>query len=71
MKINLSLKWELKLLLKCILKRLDLDTLSYELRHKANNETSQQRKMKSLKRLQVVEAFREAQTNILKIDQSG
>lgn len=29
-----------------LLKRLDLDTLSYELRHKANNETSQQRKMK-------------------------
>ncbi|TXK75203.1 DNA-directed RNA polymerase subunit beta' [Mesonia sp. HuA40] len=43
-----------------ILKRLDLDELSYELRHKANNETSKQRKTEALKRLQVVEAFREA-----------
>lgn len=43
-----------------ILKRLDLDELSYELRHKANNETSKQRKTEALKRLQVVEAFRDA-----------
>jgi DNA-directed RNA polymerase subunit beta' len=41
-----------------LLERLDLDTLSYDLRHKANTETSQQRKNEALKRLQVVEAFR-------------
>jgi DNA-directed RNA polymerase subunit beta' len=35
-------------------------SLSYDLRHKANTETSQQRKNEALKRLQVVEAFREA-----------
>ena len=43
-----------------LLARIDLDTLSYDLRHKANTETSQQRKQEALKRLQVVEAFREA-----------
>ena len=43
-----------------LLARIDLKTLSYELRHKANNETSKQRKTEALKRLQVVEAFREA-----------
>jgi len=47
-----------------LLKRLDLDTLSYELRHKANNETSQQRKNEALKRLQVIEAFRNANGHI-------
>ncbi len=41
-----------------ILSRLDLDDLSFSLRHKASNETSQQRKNEALKRLQVVEAFR-------------
>ncbi|HZH71814.1 MAG TPA: DNA-directed RNA polymerase subunit beta', partial [Mariniphaga sp.] len=41
-----------------ILSRLDLDDLSFNLRHKANTETSQQRKNEALKRLQVVEAFR-------------
>ena len=41
-----------------ILSRIDLDDLSYTLRHKANTETSQQRKSEALKRLQVVEAFR-------------
>ncbi|MDO5606964.1 MAG: DNA-directed RNA polymerase subunit beta' [Capnocytophaga sp.] len=46
-----------------ILQRLDLDELSYELRHKANNESSKQRKTEALKRLQVVEAFREAKNN--------
>ncbi len=46
-----------------ILKRLDLDELSYELRHKANTETSKQRKTEALKRLQVVESFRESQEN--------
>lgn len=43
-----------------LLSRLQLDDLSYDLRHKANNETSQQRKNEALKRLQVVEAFRES-----------
>ncbi len=46
-----------------LLSRIDLDELSYELRHKANNETSKQRKTESLKRLQVVESFREANIN--------
>jgi len=41
-----------------LLERLDLDEMSYTLRHKANTETSQQRKNEALKRLQVVEAFR-------------
>lgn len=41
-----------------LLARLDLDTLSYELRNKASNDTSQQRKNDALKRLQVVESFR-------------
>jgi len=41
-----------------ILAKLELDDLSYDLRHKANTETSQQRKNEALKRLQVVEAFR-------------
>ena len=43
-----------------VLSRLNLDELSYELRHKASVETSQQRKADALKRLQVVEAFRES-----------
>jgi len=47
-----------------LLKRLDLDQQSYDLRHQAANETSQQRKNEALKRLQVVEAFRDAQTRI-------
>jgi len=41
-----------------LLSRLDLDALSYELRHKASNDASQQRKNEALKRLQVVESFR-------------
>ena len=43
-----------------LLSRIDLEKLSYELRHKANNETSKQRKTEALKRLQVVEAFKDA-----------
>ena len=35
-----------------------LDRLSYELRDRANNDSSQMRKTEALKRLQVVEAFR-------------
>ncbi|MFT4753919.1 MAG: DNA-directed RNA polymerase subunit beta' [Salibacteraceae bacterium] len=46
--------------LEDLLRNLDLDSLSYELRHKANIETSQQRKAEALKRLQVVEGFRDA-----------
>ncbi len=46
-----------------LLQRIDLETLSYELRHKANTETSKQRKTEALKRLQVVESFRESQAN--------
>ncbi len=41
-----------------LLKRIDLDELSYELRHKAGTDGSQQRKTEALKRLQVVESFR-------------
>jgi len=41
-----------------LLSRIDLDSLVYELRDKANKETSQQRKNEALKRLQVVNAFR-------------
>ena len=41
-----------------LLKTIDLDGLSYELRDRANNDTSQMRKTEALKRLQVVEAFR-------------
>jgi DNA-directed RNA polymerase subunit beta' len=44
--------------LYALLQRLDLDGLSYSLRHQAGTETSQQRKNEALKRLQVVEAFR-------------
>ena len=43
-----------------LLGRINLEELSYELRHKANNETSKQRKTEALKRLQVVESFRDA-----------
>jgi DNA-directed RNA polymerase subunit beta' len=43
-----------------LLGRLDLDEMSYSLRHRANTETSQQRKNEALKRLQVVEAFRDS-----------
>tara|TARA_R110002012_G_scaffold46510_2_gene122848 strand:+ start:8983 stop:13281 length:4299 start_codon:yes stop_codon:yes gene_type:complete len=46
-----------------LLARIDLSQLSYELRHKANTETSKQRKTEALKRLQVVEALRESQEN--------
>jgi len=43
-----------------LLSRIDLDEMSYSLRHRANTETSQQRKNEALKRLQVVEAFRDS-----------
>ncbi len=44
-----------------LLAKLNLDDLSYDLRHKADTETSQQRKGEALKRLQVVESFRASQ----------
>ncbi|MBT8195625.1 MAG: DNA-directed RNA polymerase subunit beta', partial [Bacteroidia bacterium] len=47
-----------------LLANLDLDELSFTLRDKANKETSQQRKNEALKRLQVVEAFRNANKHI-------
>ena len=47
-----------------LLGREDLDSKSYELRHQANNETSQQRKNEALKRLQVIESFRDANSRI-------
>ncbi len=47
-----------------MLSRIDLDQLSYVLRNAAANETSQQRKQEALKRLSVVEAFREANTRV-------
>ena len=50
--------------LEMILARIDLDTLSYELRHQAATDTSQQRKAEALKRLKVVEAFRDARNRI-------
>ena len=43
-----------------MLRNLDLDKLSYELRDKANTDTSQQRKAEALKRLNVIESFRAA-----------
>ena len=49
---------------KDLLMRLDLDQLSFELRHQAAHETSQQRKSEALKRLRVVEAFRDGLTRI-------
>jgi len=48
-----------------LLERLDLDQLSFDLRNAAATETSQQRKADALKRLSVVESFREANTRIL------
>ncbi|MCX8019621.1 MAG: DNA-directed RNA polymerase subunit beta' [Chitinophagaceae bacterium] len=47
-----------------MLARIDLDQLSYDLRNAAANETSQQRKADALKRLSVVEAFRDANTRV-------
>ena len=50
--------------LEMLLSRITLDNLSYELRHQAATDTSQQRKAEALKRLKVVEAFRDAKTRI-------
>ena len=43
--------------IKELLKRVDIDELSHELRTKMKNETSQQKRVKFAKRLKVVEAF--------------
>jgi DNA-directed RNA polymerase subunit beta' len=50
--------------LEMLLARIELDELSYELRHKAANDTSMQRKAEALKRLKVVEAFRDSRSRI-------
>jgi DNA-directed RNA polymerase subunit beta' len=50
--------------LEMLLSRIDLDDLSYSLRHQAATDTSQQRKAEALKRLKVVEALRDARTRI-------
>lgn len=50
--------------LEMLLSRLKLDEMSYDLRHQAATDTSQQRKAEALKRLKVVEAFRDANTRI-------
>ncbi len=47
-----------------LLQRIDLDSLSFSLRNTAATETSQQRKADALKRLSVVESFREANSRI-------
>ncbi len=47
-----------------LLALLDLDSLSFTLRNAAANETSQQRRADALKRLSVVESFRDAKTRI-------
>lgn len=47
-----------------LLRKLNLEQLSYDLRHQANTETSVQRKHEALKRLQVVEAMRDSQSRI-------
>jgi DNA-directed RNA polymerase subunit beta' len=48
-----------------LLLRIELDSLSYSLRNAAANETSQQRKADALKRLSVVESFRDANSRIV------
>jgi DNA-directed RNA polymerase subunit beta' len=47
-----------------LLRRIDLVELSYELRHQADTETSQQRKNEALKRLNVVESFKDANLRV-------
>ncbi len=49
--------------LQDLLIRSNLDDLSFNLRHQAANETSQQRKQEALKRLKIIEAFRSANLN--------
>ena len=47
-----------------LMSRLNLDELSFTLRATANNELSQQKKNEALKRLQTVEAFRQANKHV-------
>jgi len=49
--------------IETMLERLELDKIAQQLRYQVKTETSQQRKAKALKRLNVVEAFREANKN--------
>ena len=49
--------------IKDLLERVNLDDVSFDLRHKSSTESSQQRKSEALKRLRVVEAFRDGQKN--------
>lgn len=51
--------------IEALLKRIDLNKLSNELRHKAHNESSKQRRTEALKRLNVVEAFKDANTRMI------
>ncbi len=46
-----------------LLNRVDLNILSMELKNQVHNETSKQRRTEALKRLQVVESFREGNKN--------
>ncbi|WP_341661339.1 DNA-directed RNA polymerase subunit beta' [Blattabacterium cuenoti] len=46
-----------------LLNRVDLNILSMELKNQVQNETSKQRRTEALKRLQVVESFREGNKN--------
>ncbi|NBC64588.1 MAG: DNA-directed RNA polymerase subunit beta', partial [Bacteroidetes bacterium] len=46
--------------IEALLTNMDLDSLAYTLRDEVKNETSQMRKKKKLKRLQVIESFRSA-----------
>ena len=48
-----------------LLRRIDLDALSFDLRHKAHNEGSKQRRTEALKRLNIVEALRGANTRMI------
>lgn len=50
--------------LQILLSKIQLDELSFELRHQAANDTSQQRRAEALKRLRITEAFREARSRI-------
>ncbi len=50
--------------LQMLLSRIQLDELSFNLRHQAAHDTSQQRRAEALKRLRIVEAFREARSRI-------
>lgn len=50
--------------LHMLLSQVQLDELSFDLRHQANHDTSRQRRAEALKRLRIVEAFRDANTRI-------